>query len=91
MISACSFNVRFDTLLTLNRIKSSLLILGIKILDLLAHDQGKLNLIMEVDTLRLDDGTGTRVQDGRGGLQKEEWLLRPLVVELGDMVTEYNF
>jgi hypothetical protein len=41
---------------------------------------------MEVDTLGLDDGAGTGLEDGRRGLQKEERLLGPLVVELGDMV-----
>lgn len=72
---------------TLNGIEGTSFILGVEIFQLLSHDQCKLNLIAELNTSRPDDGTFSGQEDRRRGLQKEERLLRPRAVELGDMVT----
>ena len=72
--------------LTLNGIQSTLLVRGVEVLDLLANDEGKLNLIVKIDAFGLDHRPFSRRQDGAGRLEEEEGLLRPRVVQLGDVV-----
>jgi hypothetical protein len=72
--------------LTLNGIQSALLVRGVQVLDLLADDEGKLNLIVKIDALGLDHRPFPRLQDGAGRLEEEKGLLRPRVVQFGDVV-----
>lgn len=72
---------------TLNGGKGSALILSVQVSDLLAKNEGQFDLIMEVDSPGPDDRAGSRQQKRGWGLEEEEWLLRPLVVQLGDMVS----
>lgn len=74
--------------LTLNGIQRRLLILRVEVPDPLAKDDGKLNLVMQVNTPGPDHRALTGEQDRRGRLLEEEGLLRPGAVELGDMVPE---
>lgn len=72
--------------LTVNGVNGALLIVRRQVLDLLAHNERQLNLIVQVDTLGPDDRALTRLQHTSWGLEEEEWLLRPRAVELLDMV-----
>ena len=72
--------------LTLNGIQSALLVRGVQVLDLLAHDEGELDLIVKVDALGPDDRAFPRWQNGAGRLEEEEGLLGPGVVQFGDVV-----
>lgn len=72
---------------TLNSIKSSTLITGIEISDLLADDESQLNLIVKTDAPGLNNWTGTGEEDGGRRLEEEEWLFWPLIVQLCDMVS----
>lgn len=72
--------------LTLDRIQRRLFILSIKVLDLLAKDQGKLDLIVQVDPPWPDHRALAGKQDGRGGLLEKERLLGPGAVEFCDVV-----
>lgn len=74
--------------LTLNRSKRASLVISLEVLDLLAHDQGQLNLEMEVDALGLNDWAIARQEDGRWRLEEEEGLFGPLVVQLRHMVPD---
>lgn len=42
---------------------------------------------MEFDTLGPEDGAGPWYEERRRRLEEEEWLLRPGVVQFGDVVT----
>ncbi len=72
--------------LALNGVESSLLIVGIKVLELLADDQGELNLIVKVNATGVNHRTLAREQDGARRLQEEEGLLRSGAVQLRDVV-----
>lgn len=74
--------------LTVNGVDGALLILRRQVLDLLAHDERELNLIVQVDALGPDDRALARLQHASWGLEEEEWLLRPRAVELLDMVPD---
>lgn len=73
-------------LLTLNGVEGAFLIARLEVPELLADDEGQLNLVVKIHALGPDDRTGARQQDGRGGLQEEEGLLGPRAVQLCDMV-----
>lgn len=73
---------------TVNGIVNGLLIRLLNILEILAHDQGELDLIAELDTLGADHRTLSLQKNGCGRLQEEEGLLGPGAVELGNMVPE---
>lgn len=74
--------------LTLNGVKGALLIVRCQVLDLLAHYERQLNLIVQVDALGPDDRALPRLQDTSWGLEEEERLLRPRAVQLLDVVPD---
>jgi len=71
---------------TLNGGQSASLVASIEVADLLADDQGQLDLVMKVDALGLDNGTIAGQENGGWRLEEEEGLLGPLVVQLSYMV-----
>lgn len=75
-------------MLTLDGIDCAGLILNREILQRLSNDQGKLNLIADIDTLRPYNWTFPWEEDGARGLQKVERLLRPSAVKLGYVVAK---
>jgi len=79
------FKIAFRSL-TINCVQGGLLIPR-EVLQLFAHDQGQLDLIVKAHTPWADDGSLAGQQDGGGGLQKEEGLLRARTVQLGDVVS----
>lgn len=74
--------------LTLNGVQGSLLVIGVKVLDLPAHDERQFYLIVQADTLGPDDRALAGQQQTRGGLEEEEGLLRPRVIQLLDVVPD---
>lgn len=72
--------------LTVNGIECALLIGCIQVRDPLAHDEGKLDLIVQVHTLGCDNRALARLQESGGWLKEEEGLLRPRAVQLLDVV-----
>jgi len=74
-------------LLTLNGVQSALLISSVKIPKPLVENNTEFDFIVEIDTPGADDGAGAGEDNGGRGLEEEERLLRPDVVELLDVVT----
>ena len=70
----------------LNGIQRPFLIVRLEIPHLLAYDQGKLHLIMEVYSFGTNAGTRSRKDNGGGGLEEKEGLFGPDIVQLGHMV-----
>lgn len=71
---------------TIDAFNRLLLILRVEIPDVSAHDQGKLNLMMQRRPLRSQDGARVRNQNRRWRLEEEEWLFWSDIVELGDVI-----
>lgn len=76
----------YNQSLTVNCVHCRRLILRVQVPQPLAHDHGQLNLIVQVDAARADDGTLAGKQDRRRRLQEKEGLLGPGAVELADVV-----
>lgn len=73
--------------LTLNRIQCGLLIIGIEIAHGLANHKTQFDLIVQADSLGVEDRSRAGGEDRRCGLEEEEGLLRGCVVELGNVIT----
>ena len=71
---------------TFNRVQSALFVVRVQVPQRFAHDQAKFDLVVHGDAARPQERAFAGEKDRRGGLQEEEGLLGPLVVELLDMV-----
>lgn len=71
---------------TLNGVDGALVVISLEILDLLAEDESKLDLIVHVDALGSQHWATSRKEDRGGGLEEEEGLLGAGVVELLDVI-----
>lgn len=60
-------------------------VLGGEVVGFAAHDGGELDLVVQVNALRHQDGPGVRVQEGAGGLEEEEGFFGRCITELFDV------
>jgi hypothetical protein len=74
-------------LLTLNGVQGALLIGSVEIPKPLVENNTEFDFIVEIDTPGADDRAGAGEDNGGRGLEEEERLLGPYVVELLDVVT----
>lgn len=70
----------------MDRIQCALAVLWVKVPHRLAHHEGEFDFIVQLGTLRAQDGTLAGEENGGRGLEEEEGLLGLGVIELGNVI-----
>lgn len=69
-------------------VHSTLFVVGIRVLQTLAHDHAEFDFIVQAYAFGAEDVVWCAGgEEGGGGFQEEEWLLGAHVVEFGDVVS----